>query len=84
MKEEVLLCCMDVSRGRRRGMSDFANTRSVVVGHFSMYTFNLNLDVLCRVGWGGIDCSPGFFSVFGGFGRCGVGVWGGSGVFVFV
>ena len=47
MKEEVLLCCMDVSRGRRRGMSDFANTRSVVVGHFSMYTFNLN--VLCRV-----------------------------------
>ena len=33
-------------------MSDFANTRSVVVGHFSMYTFNLN--VLCR--GCGLDC----------------------------
>jgi hypothetical protein len=28
------------------GKSDFANTRSVVVGHFSMYTFNLNRFVL--------------------------------------
>ena len=54
-------------------MSDFANTRSVVVGHFSMYTFNLNLDVLCRVGWGGIDCSPGFFSYLEGSGGVG---WG--------
>lgn len=56
-------------------MSDFANTRSVVVGHFSMYTFNLNLDVLCRVGWG-IDCPRLFFRIWrvravwgGGLGR---------------
>ena len=26
-------------------MSDFANTRSVVVGHYSMYTFNLNVGI---------------------------------------
>ena len=28
-----------------RKVSDFANTRSVVVGHSSMYTFNLNVGI---------------------------------------
>lgn len=28
-----------------RKVSDFANTRSVVVGHYSMYTFNLNVGI---------------------------------------
>jgi hypothetical protein len=42
-------CCTDVSR-KEEEKSDFANTRSVVVGHFSMYTFNLKR--FC-VGWVG-------------------------------
>jgi hypothetical protein len=55
---------MDVSR-KEEEKSDFANTRSVVVGHFSMYTFNLKR--FCVLG---LDCSP--FFAFVEFWVCGL------------